>query len=76
MKNERAEEIRNLYFPALDEGFVALKDWMGSDEDVVEAARTSYGAGTKKVSDDRTLVRYLRRNKHSTPFEMVELKFH
>lgn len=76
MMNERAEEIRNKYFPALDEGFVALKDWMGCDADIVEAAQTSYGAGTKKASDDRTLLRYLRRHRHTTPYEMVELKFH
>ncbi len=76
MKSSQAEEIRNLYFPALDEGFVALKDWMGGDDDVVEAARTSYGFGTKKTSDDQTVLRYLKRNRHTTPFEMVELKFH
>jgi thymidylate synthase (FAD) len=76
MRNERAEEIRNKYFPALNEGFVALKDWMGGDADIVDAARVSYGAGTKKVSDDRTLIRYLKRNRHTSPLEQVELKFH
>ena len=49
---------------------------MGSDESIVQAARVSYGAGTKSVSDDRALIRYLMRHKHTTPFEMVEFKFH
>lgn len=64
------------YFPVLDHGFVALVDYMGSDSSVVQAARVSYGAGTKKTSKDEGLVRYLRRHKHTTPSEMVELKFH
>jgi thymidylate synthase (FAD) len=71
-----AHQLKNVYFPVLDEGFVALKDFMGSDEAVVEAARVSYAAGTKKTSDDRTLLRHLFRHKHSGPFEMCELKFH
>ena len=49
---------------------------MGSDESIVQAARVSYGAGTKSVSDDRALIRYLMRHEHNTPFEMVEFKFH
>ena len=49
---------------------------MGTDESIVQAARVSYGAGTKSVSDDRALIRYLMRHKHTTPFEMVEFKFH
>ena len=56
--------------------FVRLVDSMGSDESIVQAARVSYGAGTKSVSDDRALIRYLMRHKHNTPFEMVEFKFH
>jgi len=56
--------------------FVRLVDHMGSDESIVQAARVSYGAGTKSVSDDRALIRYLMRHKHTTPFEMVEFKFH
>lgn len=56
--------------------FVRLVDSMGTDESVVQAARVSYGAGTKSVSDDRALIRYLMRHKHTTPFEMVEFKFH
>ena len=56
--------------------FVRLVDSMGADESIVQAARVSYGAGTKSVSDDRSLIRYLMRHKHNTPFEMVEFKFH
>ena len=58
----------------LDDGFVCLVDCMGDDSSVVQAARVSYGAGTKKVSDDRTLIRYLLRHRHTTPFEMAEIK--
>jgi len=71
-----AEEILGGYFPALDHGFVALVDYMGSDEDVERAARVSYGYGTRKVSATRGLIRYLRRHRHTTPSEMVEFKFH
>lgn len=71
-----AEEILGLYFPALDHGFVSLVDYMGSDEDIERAARVSYGHGTRKRSQTRGLIRYLRRHKHTTPSEMVELKFH
>lgn len=71
-----AEEILGLYFPVLDHGFVALIDYMGSDEDIERAARVSYGFGTRKRSQTRGLLRYLRRHRHTTPSEMVELKFH
>lgn len=71
-----AEEIVGRYFPVLDHGFVSLVDYMGGDEDIERAARVSYGAGTRKQSDTRGLLRYLRRHKHTTPTEMVELKFH
>ena len=71
-----AEEVLGGYFPVLDHGFVSLVDYMGSDEDVERAARVSYGVGTRKVSQTRGLVRYLRRHRHTTPSEMVELKFH
>lgn len=71
-----AEEILDRYFPVLDHGFVALKDYMGGDEAIDEAARTSYGAGTRKVNERRGLIRTLRRNLHTSPFEMCELKFH
>ena len=62
-------------FPVLDDGFVALVDCMGDDAAIVQAARVSYGAGTRAVSDDRQLIRYLMRHAHTTPFEMAELKF-
>ncbi len=71
-----AEEILGLYFPVLDHGFVALVDYMGTDEDIERAARVSYGFGTRKRSQTRGLLRYLRRHGHTTPSEMVELKFH
>ena len=71
-----AEEILGGYFPVLDHGFVALIDYMGSDESIEQAARVSYGYGTRKSSQTRGLVRYLRRHRHTTPSEMVELKFH
>ncbi len=68
-------ELRWKKFPVLDDGFVCLVDIMGEDSSIVQAARVSYGEGTKKGSDDRTLIRYLLRHRHTTPFEMVELKF-
>jgi thymidylate synthase (FAD) len=71
-----AEEILGGYFPVLDHGFVSLVDYMGSDNDVERAARVSYGYGTRQSSQTRGLIRYLRRHRHSTPTEMVELKFH
>jgi len=71
-----AEEILGSYFPVLDHGFVSLVDYMGSDDDVERAARVSYGFGTRKVSQTRGLVRYLRRHRHTTPSEMVEFKLH
>ncbi len=69
------EQLRWKKFPVLDDGFVCLVDCMGDDASVVQAARVSYGAGTKKVSDDRSLIRYLLRHRHTTPFEMAEVKF-
>ena len=69
------ESLRWKKFPVLDDGFVALVDCMGDDGSVVQAARVSYGEGTRKVSDDRQLIRYLMRHAHTTPFEMAELKF-
>ena len=74
-REELFAELRWKKFPVLDDGFVCLVDAMGSDGAVVQAARVSYGEGTKKISDDRTLIRYLMRHRHSTPFEMAELKF-
>ena len=60
----------------LDKGFVRLVDSMGGDDAIVQAARVSYGQGTSRVSQDRGLIRYLMRHRHTTPFEMVEFKFH
>ena len=68
------DELRWQKFQVLDDGFVCLVDVMGDDNSVVQAARVSYGEGTKRVSDDRTLIRYLMRHRHSTPFEMAEIK--
>jgi len=63
-------------FKVLDDGFVRVVDYMGSDESIVQAARVSYGKGTKKINEDRGLIRYLLRHMHTTPFEMCEIKFH
>ena len=67
-----------LYEPmaVLDHGFVRVIDYMGDDAAIVQAARVSYGRGTKKVSDDAGLINYLLRHRHTTPFEMCEIKFH
>ncbi len=62
--------------PVLDHGFVRVVDYMGDDAAIVQAARVSYGRGTKRVSEDEGLIRYLMRHRHSTPFEMCEIKFH
>src|SRR5438034_7372581 len=68
------DELRWKKFPVLNDGFVCLVDVMGDDQGVVQAARVSYGEGTRRVSDDRGLIRYLLRHRHTTPFEMAELK--
>lgn len=60
----------------LDKGFIRLVDYMGTDNSICQAARVSYGAGTKSVSEDRGLIRYLMRHRHTTPFEMCEIKIH
>lgn len=70
------EEILYQPIPLLDHGFVRVIDYMGDDSAVVQAARVSYGKGTKKVTEDRGLIHYLMRHRHSTPFEMCEIKFH
>lgn len=70
------DEILGKPFKVLDDGFVRVVDYMGSDQSIVQAARVSYGTGTKKVSQDRGLIRYLMRHHHSTPFEMCEIKLH
>lgn len=63
-------------FKVLDDGFVRVVDYMGNDTSIVQAARVSYGDGTKKGSDDEHLIRYLMRHRHTTPFEMCEIKLH
>jgi len=68
--------IENDTIKCLDHGFVRLVDHMGGDDAIVQSARVSYGKGTKKVTQDRGLIRYLMRHRHTTPFEMVEFKFH
>src|SRR5213082_3480905 len=71
-----AEELLDKQLVVPSNGFVRLVDYMGSDQSIVQAARVSYGAGTKSVREDRGLIRYLMRHEHTTPFEMVMLKFH
>jgi thymidylate synthase (FAD) len=66
----------NMSLNCLDKGFVRLVDYMGDDSAIVQSARVSYGKGTKSVNVDRELIRYLMRHKHTSPFEMVEFKFH
>jgi len=70
------EEILFEPIPILDHGFIRVIDYMGDDGAVVQAARVSYGRGTRKVSEDAGLIRYLMRHWHSTPFEMAEIKYH
>lgn len=70
------EEILYQPFPVLDHGFVRVIDYMGNDDAIVQAARVSYGKGTKKRTEDRGLIHYLLRHAHTTPFEMCEIKFH
>ena len=74
--NPELDEILGKPFKVLDDGFIRVIDYMGSDSAIVQAARVSYGAGTKKVNEDRGLIRYLLRNKHTSPFEMCEIKLH
>ena len=70
------DEILGIEFSVLDKGFIRVIDYMGNDESIVQAARTSYGKGTKTKMDDKELIRYLLRHDHTTPFEMAELKLH
>ncbi|WP_111431010.1 FAD-dependent thymidylate synthase [Rhodobacteraceae bacterium DSL-40] len=70
------EQHLHTAIPVLDHGFVRVVDYMGDDAAIVQAARVSYGAGTKKARDDSGLIRYLMRHWHSTPFEMCEIKLH
>jgi thymidylate synthase (FAD) len=73
---ELLDAVLGVPFPVLDDGFVRVVDYMGDDGSVVQAARVSYGTGTKRVHEDRGLIRYLLRHAHTTPFEMCEIKFH
>ena len=70
------EEILHEPLPVLDHGFVRVVDYMGDDAAIVQAARVSYGRGTRRVNEDRGLIRYLLRHRHTTPFEMCEIKYH
>ena len=70
------DEVLGKRFPVLDDGFIRVIDYMGADEAIVQAARVSYGRGTKRVHEDRGLIRYLLRHSHTTPFEMCEIKLH
>lgn len=70
------EEILYRPLPVLDHGFIRVIDYMGDDSSVVQAARVSYGKGTRRVQEDKGLINYLMRHWHSTPFEMAEIKFH
>ena len=70
------EDLLHIPQEVLDHGFVRLIDYMGDDNAIVQAARVSYGTGTKQVNQDRGLIRYLMRHWHTTPFEMCEIKLH
>ena len=70
------EKILYEAVPVLDHGFVRVVDYMGDDTSIVQSARVSYGKGTKKISTDSGLIKYLMRHRHSTPFEMCEIKYH
>ena len=72
----KLEEIMYEALPILDHGFIRVIDYMGNDNSIVQAARVSYGKGTKKVNTDAGLIKYLMRHWHSTPFEMCEIKYH
>ena len=72
----KLDKILGKAFKVLDDGFVRVVDYLGTDDSIVQAARVSYGKGTKQVREDRALIRYLMRHRHSTPFEMCEIKLH
>ena len=78
-KRATSPELEKILYdaiPILDHGFIRVVDYMGDDTSIVQAARVSYGKGTKKVSTDSGLIKYLMRHWHSTPFEMCEIKYH
>jgi thymidylate synthase (FAD) len=70
------EEVLYEPLPVLDHGFVRVVDYMGDDAAIVQAARVSYGRGTRKINEDQGLINYLMRHRHTTPFEMCEIKYH
>ncbi|MGI9484773.1 MAG: FAD-dependent thymidylate synthase, partial [Geminicoccaceae bacterium] len=70
------EDILYEPLPVLDQGFIRVIDYMGDDAAIVQAARVSYGRGTKQISNDRGLINYLMRHRHTSPFEMCEIKLH
>ncbi len=70
------DEILGKPFNVLNDGFIRVVDYMGNDESIVQAARVSYGKGTKKLNEDKSLIRYLLRNRHTSPLEMCEIKLH
>ena len=76
LRSAQLDQILGRPFRVLNDGFVRVADYMGTDVSIVQAARISYGFGTKKVHEDRGLIRYLMRHRHTTPFEMCEIKFH
>ncbi len=76
LRVQAMDKILGMSFKVLNDGFIRVIDYMGSDSSIVQAARVSYGAGTKTVQDDVGLVRYLMRHRHTTPFEMCEIKLH
>ena len=75
-RSKEADEIIGEKIYCSDDGFIRLVDYMGTDSSIVQAARVSYGKGTKTLLEDRNLIRYLMRHRHTTPFEMVEMTFH
>ncbi len=76
MNNENLDNILNTQIPILDHGFLRVIDYMGDDSSIVQAARISYGRGTKDSEKDKSLINYLMRHDHTSPFEMCEIKFH
>src|SRR3990170_100663 len=76
LRSEALDAVLGKDFRVLDDGFVRVVDYMGTDDAIVQAARVSYGSGTKKLREDRALIRYLMRHAHTTPFEMCEIKLH
>jgi thymidylate synthase (FAD) len=75
-RSKQLDKILGIPFRVLDDGFIRVVDYMGTDRSIVQAARVSYGAGTSHDQNDRNLIRYLMRHRHTTPFEMCEIKLH